>query len=62
MSAPEYRWTLNVNIQVDGTESKKDTVSNALRTTLENALAGGNIDQADCIINGIPIPEGWTVK
>jgi len=62
MSVQEFRWTINLRLRVDGPESKKDTVTAALKALAQQALAAGNIDHAECNVTGAPIPEGWVVK
>lgn len=62
MSTPEFRWNLDVNIQITGTETKKNTVRDAILAQLNTALGAGNIDQASWSVSQNTVPEGGVIK
>jgi hypothetical protein len=62
MSTPEFRYNLNVSIQITGTEAKKDTVRDAVLAILNTAHASGNIDEATWSISQNTVPEGGVIK
>jgi len=62
MAEQTFRYTMNVSIKITGTETKKDTVRDAIITQLQNALNAGNIDEATWSIGQTMVPEGGTIK
>jgi len=62
MSTPEFRWNLDVNIQITGTETMKNTVRDAILAQLNTALGAGNIDQASWSVSQNTVPEGGVIK
>jgi len=62
MSTPEFRWNLNVSIQITGTEARKNTVRDAILAQLNAAKAAGNIDQATWSVSQNTVPEGGVIK
>ena len=57
-----FRYDMNVKIQITGTETKKNTIRDAILNQLQLAKDAGNIDKANWNINQSTVPEGGSIS
>lgn len=62
MSEPINRYNISLNIQITGTDTKKNNVRDALLDILQTAKDNDNIDQASWSVSQNVVPEGGVIK
>ena len=61
LSTQDFRYTMSVEITIEGTPTKKDTVRDAILLQLANAKNAGNIAEATWALTGVVKPEGGKI-
>jgi len=62
VSQSDFRWNIRIDIQITGTEIKKDAIKNAILTQLVDAFNAGNIDKAEWSVTQNAVPESGVIK
>ena len=56
------KYIMNVNITIPGSDVKKDAVVASITQKLRDALAAGQIEEAQWSVSATVVPEGGVIK